>query len=213
MTTIELKVKPSPRGGDDGDGPFFYASENGHLTNAQAQIFGTELSRLIEEDVSTTAEAIVNVARDADSPLHAFFEWDDMRAGELWRQEQARSYARQIEIEVIGPDGEPGRVRAFHAVSVTLTTEQAEAAGELETLLENPSLFAARPGQKVYVPFGVIEKTPDFSEQVLRQMRKELLSLYRRYEKYRPLLGELQPVFRTIEATLFPSENGSEPVG
>ena len=38
-----------------------------------------------------TAEQLVDAARDADSPLHDYFEWDDSTAAHQWRITQARA--------------------------------------------------------------------------------------------------------------------------
>lgn len=51
-----------------------------------------------DQDGICTAEALVDAARDANSPIHGEFEWDDTVAGEEWRREQARRLLRRIVI-------------------------------------------------------------------------------------------------------------------
>ena len=43
---------------------------------------------------------VVDDARDADSPLHSHFEWDDSIAAEHYRLDQARNLIRSIKIHV-----------------------------------------------------------------------------------------------------------------
>lgn len=44
---------------------------------------------------------VVEAARDEDSPLHAFFEWDDSLAAEAHRVEQARRLIRSVRVEIV----------------------------------------------------------------------------------------------------------------
>lgn len=45
-------------------------------------------------------EAVVAAAKNAKSPLHAYFEWDDKKASHQWRIEQARRLIRSVRVEV-----------------------------------------------------------------------------------------------------------------
>lgn len=56
------------------------------------------LSALTGRHVS--AEQYVEEARDPASPLHDTLEWDDAKAGEQWRINQARAVIRSIRVEV-----------------------------------------------------------------------------------------------------------------
>jgi len=59
---------------------------------------------------------VVEAARDADSPLHDHFEWDDTDAAEKYRIDQAR-YLLRVTVLVL-----PGTVKQTHAF-VSLSTE------------------------------------------------------------------------------------------
>jgi hypothetical protein len=51
-----------------------------------------------------TAIAVLMAARDPDSPLHEFFEWDDIVAAEKERLEQAKRIVKSIRVAVqVGP--------------------------------------------------------------------------------------------------------------
>lgn len=68
--------------------------------------------RLLVDDV-------LEAARDESSPLHKHFEWDDTKAAEAFRREQARNLIQRCHITVLMP--EPTNVRAF----VQLSSEKA----------------------------------------------------------------------------------------
>lgn len=61
-----------------------------------------------------TPHALVEDARDPESPGHSHFEWRDDAAAEAWRVEQARKLIRTIRIEYKPtPRSEPRSVRAY----------------------------------------------------------------------------------------------------
>ena len=61
-----------------------------------------------------TPSAVVDSARDAESPLHPHFDWDDAVAAEKWRVEQASYLIRCIATDD-GSNNEP--VRAFLSIA------------------------------------------------------------------------------------------------
>jgi hypothetical protein len=72
-----------------------YTAHRG-MKKEDAAIFGAELEKLGQ----FTAADVVAAARPEGSPLHRFFEWDDAKAGELYREELARYYIRAVEVVV-----------------------------------------------------------------------------------------------------------------
>ena len=66
------------------------------------------LQRIYEQHGELTAELVVDEARKPASPLHERFEWNDMRAAEQYRLEQARRLVRSVHIVI-----EQRPVRAF----------------------------------------------------------------------------------------------------
>ena len=53
------------------------------------KVAGEEFERLASEN-RLTAEDLVEESRPEDAPLHGEFEWDDNKAAELYRQQQAK---------------------------------------------------------------------------------------------------------------------------
>jgi hypothetical protein len=77
-----------------------------------------------------TPKAVVEAARNNKSPLHKHFEWDDAKAAESYRLEQARELIRIIRVEE-----ESGPVRAFFSIADRGTSYRA-----LEEVRATPSL-------------------------------------------------------------------------
>lgn len=47
-----------------------------------------------------TPDAVVNDAKSAKSPLHRYFEWDDKKAADRYRLEQARELIRSVKVHI-----------------------------------------------------------------------------------------------------------------
>ena len=67
--------------------------------------------------------AVVDAARAADHPLHDRFEWDDSKAGEAYRIEQARRMIRAV-VTVVNAAGAEIKTRAFVSLSTIKGTEE-----------------------------------------------------------------------------------------
>lgn len=81
---------------------------------ADPQRIGSALAKVAEAGSGRlTPKAVVEAARDTKSPLHRHFEWNDAKAAESYRLDQAREIIRVIRIEG-ADDDEP--MRAFLSV-------------------------------------------------------------------------------------------------
>ena len=45
---------------------------------------------------------LVDIARHEDSPIHEMFEWDDSKAAQEYRLQQARQMIREVRVEIEG---------------------------------------------------------------------------------------------------------------
>ncbi len=79
--------------------------------NKDAQVIGDALNKLNV----ITPENIVNEASNRKSPIHKYFEWNNSKAAEEYRLQQARLMTNHI-VVVMEIDNEPIEVRAFHSV-------------------------------------------------------------------------------------------------
>lgn len=90
-----------------------YQYKPGFRGKVSAQIAGEECAKLSAKN-SLTARNLVDVSRPESAPLHCEFEWDDSKAAEKYREEQARNIIRHIVIELDDGQGTPSApVRAF----------------------------------------------------------------------------------------------------
>ena len=85
--------------------------------NVKAEVFGGVCEEL-EEQGKLTPAALVNVSRAENAPLHKCFEWADEIAAEKYRQSQASSMLRHLEIVTTKKkdDPEPVSIRTFFPV-------------------------------------------------------------------------------------------------
>ena len=72
---------------------------------------------------SLSPAAVVDAARAEDHPLHSRFEWDDTKAGEAYRIEQARCIIRAV-VTVVESGSEKFKTRAFVSLSSTKGTDE-----------------------------------------------------------------------------------------
>lgn len=91
--------------------------EAGAPVGISAQVAGEELERIrtVNNGRLTTA-SVVDAARPKDSPLHPAFEWDNRKAAEAWRREQAAHMIRHIDVVMDGPANDAQPIRAFVSV-------------------------------------------------------------------------------------------------
>jgi len=93
-----------------------YNWKEGTRLRADAQKVGEELEEIKERDAKT----VLDVARrNKRSELHKCFEWDDMKAGEQYRLDQARRIMRIIVTDVeclIHGKPQSVMIRAFESV-------------------------------------------------------------------------------------------------
>lgn len=127
----------------------------------EAQIAGDHLEALrIRNNGHLTPRAVVAAARPKRSPLHPAFEWDDQKAAESFREDQARYVLRQITVVVEGND-EPKAVRAFLNVSEDHETH--------------------------YTSRAVVLSDAELRKQVLHRAWLELRAFREKYREYQEL--------------------------
>lgn len=119
------------------------------------------LQALYDSHGMLTPTLVVDEARDPGHPLHSHFEWDDARAAEEYRLEQARGLIQKVKIVYRSPRGRsPERlVRAYHSV---------------------PDVERGR----VYRSAEDIAEDPLLREMVLRDMERDWKQLKTRYEHF-----------------------------
>jgi len=120
-----------------------------------AQKIGEELEQIKEKEVLNPSN-IVKRAKNQESILHQYFEWNDTEASEKWRLQQARNITNHV-MEVIVIKGTKTEERAFFNV-VVKNNENAE---------------------NIYVSLAEAIKTPNYKKQILKEMEVTLENLLR----------------------------------
>lgn len=141
------------------------------------------LRDLLDESGALTADAVLNDAAAASSPLHHLFTWDDTEAADRYRQAQARQLIARVRVKVIAAeDSEPIRVRAY------VSRREIGKAGE-----DLPS--------GAYLPIEDVAGATDAQASLLRAIRRDIRRLRTKYAGTEELLRqEMGSVLLEIDA-------------
>lgn len=137
------------------------------IYKANPQEIGEEINSIGNE---FTTKDIINKARNQNTKLHNLFEWDDVIAGEKYREIQAGDIVRNL---VIVKQSETGELQNTN-IRVFVNTSQ-------------------RKG--VYKPIASVIKVQEEYELLLQQALKELQVFKNKYAN----LAELTELFGIIE--------------
>lgn len=136
-----------------------------------AQLAGERLETIREKNGGKlTPKDVVEDSRPEDSPLHHCFEWDDEKAAESFRLNQARAIINHV-VAVVQHDEKEYNVRAF----VSVTTKGSD---------------------RHYTSMGYAMSQEDLRKQVVQSAWRELEGWKNRYKEYE----ELSTVFNAIDA-------------
>lgn len=105
----------------------------GFRCSVKAEVAGAVMQKLESEGRLTPAN-LVEEARPEDSPMHKAFEWDDAKAAENYRKQQATQMIRAIvvhESDVVEGGNETVQVKVFNQ------PERGGAYESLKTILLN----------------------------------------------------------------------------
>ncbi len=142
----------------------YEAREGSPFKKEYAQEYGERLEYIASKNKGKiTPIMIIDDGRVADSPFIHYFEWNDKKASEQFRLQQARNLINHI-VEVVVIEGKPSKQRSF---------------------------FNVRNGQgkTVYVTLKTAVTKQSYRMQILNQLITtlenvtELMKLFRSYEK------------------------------
>lgn len=167
-----------------GKRPAFTARRFSGFSNQDAAVIGPELYRLRAENGRLTAKLVLEEAREIDSPIHPYFQWDESKAAEAYRLEQAGRIIGAVQIRVIErtEKGEKDRaVKAYHRV---IDTSHGD-------------------GKWEYFPVTELPKRPDLAGQIIANAKRELKMWRRRYAdalRYPQFHQHFKVIFEALEA-------------
>lgn len=122
------------------------------LYSIPAQEAGEELDRIYQDRGKLDAADVVDESRPVEAVLHPCFEWDDPKAAELYRQQQARNI-----------------------INCVVTVKETKGGGEVTTR-------AYEHVQGAYHPINVIFQCMDKSEELLQTAFRELQAFRKRFQ-------------------------------
>lgn len=147
-----------------------------------------ELHRIAERDGDVSPAAVVKAATPKGAPLHPAFEWDNKKAAELYREDQARYLMRQLVVVYRDAGGEQQQTRAMVRLTVhELVEDEDEPAGPMRYL----------PIQRVLADEGM---TRDY----IAQAREELRAFQSKYRDVQALASTVAAIDPLV-AQLVPS--------
>lgn len=137
-----------------------YSWKIGGIHRADPEAVGHELESIGD---SFTPAQVVNKARDHLSVLHPLFEWDDVKAGEKYREIQAQGIIRNI---VVRQEVKPGGGQTAQPVRVFV----------------NPNR-----GGSVYKRLDLVVENRDEYARLLAAAKSELSAFKQKYQSLREL--------------------------
>lgn len=147
-----------------------YQWTSGAHCSVPAQTAGEEMERIrVRQNGRLEAADVVRESRDPAAPLHPEFEWDDDKAADAYRVEQAKYLIRHIAVEMQTRQGDDTPVRAFVSV--------------------------VRDSDRSYTSTAHALSDVELRQQVLASAWRELESWRNRHAE----LTELAEVFATID--------------
>lgn len=94
-----------------------YSWGEGWSPSLDANIVGGVVEKIEAEHGSVTKELLLEESRPVESATHSLFEWDNDKAAEQYRLEQARHTISALRVVYVTPEKEEVSVRAFVNVS------------------------------------------------------------------------------------------------
>lgn len=146
--------------------------------HVDAQVVGERLEVLQQAyDNRLTPRIVLDDARRPRSPLHPCFEWDDVRAAELHREQQARQLISRIRIvQPASSEGPQRMVRAYVNLIDTVGADYQQSYRPMATVLADDGLRAqmllqARADMKRWIErYGEFEELARLGIAVLAEI-------------------------------------------
>lgn len=149
-----------------------------HKHAADPQEVGERIEQVAKRrDGVADTGALLDDARDPQSPLHPLPEWDDYRAAEAFRRWQIRDAVASLIVVVEDSEGRERNSPAFYNVNVTVGEgEQAEK-------------------RRGYQPVSVVSSHEESRRSAAHELLGQLRGLQSRFDA----LEEFEPVWRAID--------------
>lgn len=160
-----------------------YQFKAGAHISGDAQAVGERLDQIRDSANGLTPEAVVADAASPGSVLHPHFEWDDSKAAERYRLDQAGHLIRSVTVvfEEPEPSAAPRTVRAFLPIETGA-------------------------GERVYESSVRAMNDGEMRAQVLKRAHAELSAVSRKWRELQELAGVFEALDR-VALQLQPKES------
>lgn len=139
-----------------------------------AEKVAKHIGKLEKKYGEVTSDIFLDSARSESSEMHKLFEWDDTKAAENWRLQQARTIISSIRVTTVTEDTEPIITRAY-------VQYEAKKSG--------------------YVSIQKAMEDEDKRDSVLEQARKELSWFAEKYKSLEELSAVIDAINAFMEGT------------
>ncbi len=170
----------------------YRARNRAPFTDADAQLIGQILEGLEDRDEMFKARKVLEHARDPRSPLHKYFEWDDNKAAEAYRLEQAGRLVAFVTIEVVDASGNKKRERAYHSITIS------EADGSKK---------------RGFMSIRRIKQESDLQEQLVQRALQTLRvwrDMYHRFQRFHELIVCIDQILADVAAASRPANKAAK---
>jgi hypothetical protein len=148
-----------------------YKFKSASKLRGDPQKIGEAIALLREESGTISQKRVVDEARNKKSVLHPYFDWDDKRASDAYREMQAAHLLRSIiTVHRTSSTSDPITVRAF----VSIPSAAAEEATD---------------GTGTYISIADAVRVVDYRIQLVRNALRDLDAYHLRYQLLADLAG------------------------
>jgi hypothetical protein len=154
-----------------------YSWFKGYFASVDANVVGAICEKIEDRDGAVTRDALLEEAKDPDSPIHGLLEWNNDIAANNWRLDTCRKIITDLRVvvNVEGPDEEPKVLSAYVQIEREDTTHKAIYANVVDALTDEESRAS-----------------------ILKRMYRDMQSFVDRYKLY----DEASAVIAAIEDSL-----------
>lgn len=163
----------------------FQFREGSHL-RGDAQVVGERLESIRAKRNALTPELVLKDASNIRSPLHPYFEWDDAKAAEQHRLQQAGHLIRCVSVTF--EDVEAPAPRQVNLVELPVMTVPPRPVRAFLAIKDGE-------GESGYVGTRQAMADPEMRRQVLARAHSEMDAVGRKYRE----LAELSQVFLALD--------------
>lgn len=106
------------------------------MARLKKEIVAEILKGIEKRDGNITPQAVIDIARSEESPIHVLFEWDNSVAADNWRLWQARKVIASVKVEWMGRETD-----AYWNAKVELDGEPVQAYYSTEKVMSNEDIY------------------------------------------------------------------------